>query len=185
MNHQYSSIKYWWNRCQFSYWRTPQACSPSHSWWRHQMEFFFALLAPLCGEFTGHRWIPLTKANDAELGVFWGFFYLRLNKRLSKQSWGWWFQTPSRSLWHDANACLFFSVYQVYTYVINCFASRKLLIYSINKHILIFFLVIDKHRFIDAYMRHKGGKTLSAAKQNTSLRRMLKIKGPTIDPYGR
>ena len=27
------------------------------------------------------------------------FFYLRLNKRLSKQSWGWWFETPSRSLW--------------------------------------------------------------------------------------
>ena len=22
---------------------------------------------PLCGEFTGHRWIPLTKANHAEL----------------------------------------------------------------------------------------------------------------------
>ena len=22
---------------------------------------------PLCGEFTGHRWIPLTKASDAEL----------------------------------------------------------------------------------------------------------------------
>ena len=25
---------------------------------------------PLCGEFTGHRWIPLTKANDAELWSF-------------------------------------------------------------------------------------------------------------------
>ena len=36
------------------------------SWWRHQMETFSALLA-LCGEFTGDRWIPLTKASDAEL----------------------------------------------------------------------------------------------------------------------
>ena len=27
-------------------------------WWRHQMDTFSALLAPLCGEFTGHRWIP-------------------------------------------------------------------------------------------------------------------------------
>ena len=35
-------------------------------WWRHQMETFSALLA-LCGEFTGDRWIPLTKASDAEL----------------------------------------------------------------------------------------------------------------------
>ena len=25
---------------------------------------------PLCGEFTGHRWIPLTKASDAELWCF-------------------------------------------------------------------------------------------------------------------
>ena len=26
-----------------------------------------------------------------------------LNKRLSKQSWGWWFDTPSRSLWRHCN----------------------------------------------------------------------------------
>ena len=26
-----------------------------------------------------------------------------LNKRLSKQSWGWWFETPSRSLWCHCN----------------------------------------------------------------------------------
>ena len=30
--------------------------------------------------------------------IFEGFFYLRLNKRLRKQWWGWWFETPSRSL---------------------------------------------------------------------------------------
>ena len=54
---------------------------------------------PLCGEFTGYRWIPLTKASDAE---FW-CFDLCLNIRLSKQSWGWWFQTPSHSLWHHCN----------------------------------------------------------------------------------
>ena len=26
-----------------------------------------------------------------------------LNKRLSKQSWGWWFETPTRSLWRHCN----------------------------------------------------------------------------------
>ena len=31
------------------------------------------------------------------------FFDLCLNKRLSKQSWGWWFSTPSRSLWRRCN----------------------------------------------------------------------------------
>ena len=30
----------------------------------------FRVTGPLCGEFTGHRWIPLTKANDAELCCF-------------------------------------------------------------------------------------------------------------------
>ena len=30
----------------------------------------FRVTDPLCGEFTGHRWIPLTKANDAELWCF-------------------------------------------------------------------------------------------------------------------
>ena len=31
----------------------------------------FCVTGPLCGEFTGHRWIPRTKASDAE---FWYFF---------------------------------------------------------------------------------------------------------------
>ena len=38
--------------------------------------------------------------------VTWGFdvfFDLRLNKRLSKQPWGWWFETPSWSLWRQCN----------------------------------------------------------------------------------
>ena len=32
----------------------------------------FRVTGPLCGEFTGHRWIPLTKASDAEL---WSFLW--------------------------------------------------------------------------------------------------------------
>ena len=61
----------------------------------------FRVTGHLCGEFTGHQWIPHTKASDAEL--WWCFFYLRLNKRLSKQWWGWWFETPSRPLWRYCN----------------------------------------------------------------------------------
>ena len=30
----------------------------------------FRVTVPLCAEFTGHRWIPLTKASDAELWCF-------------------------------------------------------------------------------------------------------------------
>ena len=36
-------------------------------------------------------------------GALMFFFDLRLNKRLSKQSWGWWFETPTRSLWRHCN----------------------------------------------------------------------------------
>ena len=68
----------------------------SHPWWRHQMEKFSALMAicagnsPVPGEFPTQR--PVTQS----FGVF---FDLRLNKRLSKQSWGWWLNTLSRPLW--------------------------------------------------------------------------------------
>ena len=61
----------------------------------------FRVTGPLCGEFTGHRRIPLTKASGAEL---WCFFGLRLNKRLSKQPRRWWFETPSHPLWCHCNA---------------------------------------------------------------------------------
>ena len=73
-----------------------------NSWWRHQMESFSALLAicagnsPVPGEFPAQR--PVTRSFEV-------FFDLRLNKRLSKQSWGWWFQTLSRPLWRHCNVC--------------------------------------------------------------------------------
>ena len=40
---------------------------------------------------------PVTQSFDV-------FFDLGLNKRLRKQSWGWWFETLSRSLWRHRNA---------------------------------------------------------------------------------
>ena len=60
----------------------------------------FRFTGHLCGEFTSHRWIPFTKASDAELDVF---FDLCLYKRLSKQSRRRWFETSSRSLWCHCN----------------------------------------------------------------------------------
>ena len=63
----------------------------------------FRVTGHLCGEFNGPRWIPRTKASDAEFDVF---FDLRLNKRLSKQSWGWWFETLSHPSWLHRNVHL-------------------------------------------------------------------------------
>ena len=61
-------------------------------WWRHQMETCSALLAicagnsSITGKFPAQR--PVTRSFDV-------FFELRLNERLSKQSWGWWVETQS------------------------------------------------------------------------------------------
>ena len=60
----------------------------------------FRVTGPLCGEFTGHRWIPLTKASEAEL---WCFIWCALEQRLSKHSRCRWFETPSFSLWRRCN----------------------------------------------------------------------------------
>ena len=58
----------------------------------------FLITGSLCGEFTGDRWIPAQSPVTRSFDVF---FDLCLNKRLSKQSWGWWFEMPSRSLWRQ------------------------------------------------------------------------------------
>ena len=54
------------------------------------------------------RGIHRSPVNSTHKGQWRGalmflFFYLRLNKRLSKQSRGWWFETPSRLLWLQCN----------------------------------------------------------------------------------
>ena len=55
---------------------------------------------PLCGEFTGPGEFPTQRPVTRSFDVF---FDLRLNKRLSKQPWGWWFETPAWSLWRHRN----------------------------------------------------------------------------------
>ena len=50
--------------------------------------------SPASGEFLAQR--PVTRSFDV-------FFDLRLDKRFSKQSWGWWFETLSRPLWRHCN----------------------------------------------------------------------------------
>ena len=71
----------------------------------------FRITGPLCAKFTGHRWIPLTKASDAELWFF--FLYLCLDKRLSEQSWDWWFETQFRSLRRHCNDLSLYTYYSI------------------------------------------------------------------------
>ena len=57
-------------------------------WWRHEMQTFHALPAICAGNSQGTIEFP---AKGQWRGVLRVFFDLRLNKRLSKQSWGLWF----------------------------------------------------------------------------------------------
>ena len=57
--------------------------------------------SPVTGEFPAQR--PVTRSFDV-------FFDLRLITRLSKQSRGWWFETPSRPLWCHCNGIEIYSV---------------------------------------------------------------------------
>ena len=60
----------------------------------------FRITGPLCRELTGHGWIPAQRLVTQSFDVF---FDLRLNKWLSKQWWGWWFETSSCLLWRHCN----------------------------------------------------------------------------------
>ena len=71
-----------------------------YTWWSHQMDTFSALLAicagnsPVPGDFPTQRLV--TRSFDV-------YFDLRLNKRLCKQSWGWWLETLLCPLWRHSN----------------------------------------------------------------------------------
>ena len=60
----------------------------------------FRVTGPLCREFTGPGEFPAQRPVTRSFDVL---FDLHLNKRLSKQPWGWWFETPPWSLWRQCN----------------------------------------------------------------------------------
>ena len=84
------------------------------------METFFALLAlcagnsPVTGEFPAQR--PVTRSFDV-------FFDLRLNIRLSKRSWGRWFDTPSCQLWRHCNVGMMLAC-EISLEKVHCRASQ-------------------------------------------------------------
>ena len=69
----------------------------SAPWWRHEIEETYSMLLAICagnGEFPAQR--PVKRSFDV-------LFDLYPNKQLSKQWWGWWFETPSCPLWRHCN----------------------------------------------------------------------------------
>ena len=117
-----------------------------HTWWRHQMESFSALLticagkSPVPGEFPTQR--PVTWSFDI-------FFDLRLNKRLSKNSRGWWFETPSHSLWrlcNDLSSNLSYPILVIIVTAIQprmrCTLGLGAIIQILTKHITSYVMMI-------------------------------------------
>ena len=68
----------------------------------------FRVTGPLCGEFTGPGEFPAQRPVTHSVDVF---FDMRLNKRLNEQPWGWWFETPSWSLWRHDNESVYHCEY--------------------------------------------------------------------------
>ena len=64
----------------------------------------FRVTGLLCGEFTGPGESPAQRPVTQSFDVF---FDLRLNKPLSKQPWGWWFEMLSWSLWRQCDGAMF------------------------------------------------------------------------------
>ena len=84
-----------------NHWRI---CYRSYSLFRLMMTSsngnIFRVTGHVCGEFTGPGEFPSQRPVTRTFDVY---FDLRLNKRLSKQSWGWWFETLSSPLWRHSN----------------------------------------------------------------------------------
>ena len=76
----------------------------------------FRVTGHLCGEFTGHR---------IHKGQWRGALIFSL--MLSKQSWGWWFETPSGSLWRHYNAS-FLILTLIYIATWSCWATMILVV---------------------------------------------------------
>ena len=66
-----------------------------------QQPLVFRVTGHLCGEFTGPGEFPAQRPVTQSFDVF--FDQARLNKRLSKQSWGWWLETQSHPLCRQCN----------------------------------------------------------------------------------
>ena len=82
----------------------------------------FRVTGPLCGEFTGPGEFPTQRPVTRSFDVF---FDLRPNKRLSKQWWGWWFETLSRPFWRHRNVTS--RIFAYTTFGVWCLANNRYL----------------------------------------------------------
>ena len=100
------------------------------------------------------------------------FFYLRLNKRLSKESWDWWFETPSRPLW-----CHCFPIHLINKMCVSSGNQSCLLMMkpNINRW---FHMILSSRRFLITV------SPLSSGRMNTYFKMEMKWQNYEIFEYG-
>ena len=122
----------------------------------------FRVTGPLCGEFTGPGEFPTQRPVTRSFDVL---FDLRLNKRLSKQPWGWWFETPCWSLWHQRNA---------YSLSDNCYCSKGILMMGETFFTVVCLLLMRPVMYYIAIEILYGIKKLVLNKTKTSYNSAIK-----------
>ena len=142
------------------------------AWWRHQMETFSALLAicaensPVPGEFPAQR--PATRSFDV-------FFDLRLNKWLSKQWWGWLFETLSHPLWRHRNCSVRYRTGSTLARVMACYLTAP------SRYLSQCWLIISKvlwHSYEGIIIRRSGDTNQLNKIENCILSRIAISQGP-------
>ena len=103
-------------------WLAHHVWLPVVTWWRHQMETFSALLAICAGKPQASGELPAQRPVTRSFDVFFDLF---LNKRLRKQSWGWWFETLSLPLWRHCNGISLLDVFCGLNWPVACEAALR------------------------------------------------------------
>ena len=118
------------------------------------MGTFSALLAlcegnpPVTGGFPSHH-------KGQGRGALMFSLICALNKLLSKHSWGWWFETPSRSLWRHCNG------QPVAHRPVNCDPLHA------KKYVIPVYFSVTKHYWLP-YLTHFGNRKWNACEANIS-----------------
>ena len=132
------------------------------------METFSALLAicagnsPVPGDFPTQR--AVTRSFDV-------YFDLRPNKRLSKQLWGWWFETQSLPLWRHRNAVvcheqMWWKLHQI-SGSLFCYMKGFNSPYHLNMENFKYIFMFRKMNL--AWQWKSNGKSLFLSKANTKV----------------
>ena len=122
------------------------------------MEAFSALLA-LCARNSPHK--------SQWRGALMFSLICAFNKRLSKQSWGWWFETLSRSLWRIWNVQELWWIYIQLSISLTTFRKTVFFIPVPTVYVIIFLWVMIKliipmfTSYASTGLRHHGSLQIS------------------------